>query len=96
MGDMPENSTSATRMLAPAEVAELLAVSVEEVVELVQSAQLRGVRVGSPARWRIDAQSVQDYLDAAAEIARRKALWAQAQEASFPELWGTGAVRHGD
>ncbi len=84
------------RQLAPAEAAELLGVSVDEVMELVHTAQLRGIRVGSPARWRIDADSLTHYLDDRAEEARRMALWRQSNEASFPELWSSGRIRHGD
>lgn len=84
------------RLLAPAQVAEMLGVSVDEVMELVHSAQLRGVRVGSTGRWQIEAQSIETYLEAAAEVARRTALWRQSQEASFPELWGNGLVRNND
>ena len=93
---MPENPTSRTRTLAPAEAAELLGVSVEEVMDLVRAAQLRGARVGSPARWRIQAESLQEYLDERVEEARRMALWRQSNEASFPELWGTGVIRDSD
>jgi excisionase family DNA binding protein len=83
-------------MLAPAQVAEILGVSIDEVMALVQNGRLRGMRVGVPATWRIEEASLADYLDAQAEIARRGALWQQSQEASFPELWGTGTVRHPD
>jgi excisionase family DNA binding protein len=84
------------RLLAPSQVAELLAVSVDEVLALVHEGRLRGFRVGSPARWRIDEESVGTYLDDQAEEARRIALWRQSNAASFPELWGQGRVRNPD
>lgn len=93
---MLEPSPSAARFVAPSAVAEVLGVSIEEVVELVEHAQLRGARVGSPPRLRIDEQSVADYVAAQTEAERRMALWRQSGEASFPELWGTGVVRHAD
>ncbi|GAB2841732.1 helix-turn-helix domain-containing protein [Microbacterium insulae] len=93
---MPEIPTSDVRMLAPAQVGEVLGVSVDEVMSLVMEGQLRGARVGSPARWRVEETSVANYLDDQAEDARRIALWQQAQNASFPELWGSGPVRHAD
>ena len=93
---MPDTPASAARQLSPAEAAELLGLSVDEVMELVTTAQVRAMRVGSPARWRIDAASLEHYIEDRIEIARRTALWAQANEASFPELWGSGPVRHGD
>ncbi|HYI51887.1 MAG TPA: helix-turn-helix domain-containing protein [Microbacterium sp.] len=93
---MPEIPTSDVRLLAPAQVAEVLGVTVDEVMALVESRRLRGLRVGSPARWRVEETSVAEYLDEQAEEARRMALWRQSNEASFPELWGTGAVRKPD
>lgn len=93
---MPEPSTSDARLLAPAQVAEVLGVSVDEVVALVMEGRLRGSRVGSPARWRVEQTSVADYLDEQAEEARRMALWRQSNAASFPELWGSGVVRNAD
>ncbi|GGH37767.1 helix-turn-helix domain-containing protein [Microbacterium album] len=80
---------SARRLVPPAQVAELLDIEVDEVIALVQEGRLRGARVGSPARWRIERESVAEYLDAQVEEARRMALWRQSNAASFPELWGT-------
>lgn len=95
MGGMPDSSTPA-RMVPPAAVAEALSVSVDEVIELVLAGRLRGTRVGTSAQWRIDEASITEYLDDQIETTRRMALWEQSNEASFPELWGLGAVRHGD
>lgn len=84
------------RLLAPAQVAEVLSVTVDEVVELVLEGRLRGARVGSPAQWRIEEASLAGYLEDQAEEARRMALWRQSNAASFPELWGSGIVRNPD
>jgi len=93
---MPETSISDVRLLALAQVGEILGVSIDEVMELIDEGCVRGVRVGSPPRWRVDQSSVADYLDEQAEEARRMALWRQSSAASFPELWGTGVVRSAD
>ncbi|GAA1985310.1 helix-turn-helix domain-containing protein [Microbacterium pumilum] len=93
---MSENPASEVRLLGIAQVAEVLGVSVDEVMDLVTEGRLRGMRVGSPARWRVDESSVSQYLDDQADEARRMALWRQSSTASFPELWGTGAVRNPD
>lgn len=93
---MPDSSPVGARHLDPSQVAELLSVSVDEVIALALEQRLRGVRVGSPARWRIEEASIADYLDEQAEMTRRHALWEQSNAASFPELWGSGPVRHGD
>lgn len=80
---------SARRLVPPAHVAELLGIDVDEVMALVDEGRLRGARVGAPARWRIEHDSVSEYLDEQVEEARRMALWRQSNAASFPELWGS-------
>ncbi|MGV9195155.1 helix-turn-helix domain-containing protein [Microbacterium sp. MC2] len=93
---MPDTPTDAARMLAPAQVADALQLEVDEVIALVLDGRLRGAKLGRPARWRIEAASVEDYLDDQAEEARRIALWRESNAASFPELWGRGPVRNPD
>ncbi|QRY41670.1 helix-turn-helix domain-containing protein [Microbacterium hominis] len=93
---MPESPLDGARLLAPAQVAEMLQLAVDEVIALVVDGRLRGVRAGSPPRWRVDADSVAEYLDDQAEDARRMALWRESNAASFPELWGRGTVRNPD
>jgi excisionase family DNA binding protein len=93
---MPDSPPFGAFHLAPSQAAELIGCTVDEVIALVGEARLRGAKVGSPARWRIDEQSVSEYLADQVELARREALWRQSQNASFPELWGSGPIRHGD
>ncbi|MGO1848821.1 MULTISPECIES: helix-turn-helix domain-containing protein [unclassified Microbacterium] len=77
------------RLFTPAQVAEILAIDVDSVMALAEEGRVHAVRVGSPASWRIDAESVNTYLDEQAEDARRRALWQESQNASIPEVWGT-------
>ncbi|MFT3798487.1 helix-turn-helix domain-containing protein [Microbacterium sp.] len=93
---MPDSTASDARLLTPAQVAEMLQLPVDEIIALVLDGRLRGVKAGSPARWRIEADSVAGYLDDQAEEARRIALWHESNAASFPELWGRGPVRNPD
>ncbi|WP_396642969.1 helix-turn-helix domain-containing protein [Microbacterium sp.] len=86
---MSESSPS-PRYLAPSQVAELLSISVDEVMDLVHEGRLRGARLGSPAKWRIEEQSLRSYIDDQVEEARQMHLWQQSQAASFPEVWGSG------
>lgn len=88
-GSMSEPSSRAPRFLAPSEVAELLSIEVDEVIALVHEGRLRGSQLGSPPRWRVEESSLAEYLAEQSEQARRMALWRQANEASFPEVWGT-------
>ncbi|NKF32312.1 helix-turn-helix domain-containing protein, partial [Pseudomonas sp. BGM005] len=55
---MSDAFTPAQRFLAPSQVAELLCIDVDEVVELVCAGRLRGSKLGSPARWRVEASSL--------------------------------------
>lgn len=73
--------------LTPAQVAELLTITPDEVIALVLDGRLRGTRVGLPEAWRIERESVRDYLDDQNELSRRHALWRQSNVASIPELW---------
>ena len=93
---MPDSPPPEMHLLAPAQAAELLQIEVDEVVALVLEGRLRGARVGSPAAWRIEAASVEEYLDDQIEETRIMGLWRQSNAASFPELWGHGSVRHPD
>lgn len=89
---MADSAASAPRFLAPAQVAELLSIDVDEVVALVHEGRLRGSQLGAPPRWRVEASSLQDYLAEQSETARRMALWRQSHAASFPEVWGTSSA----
>lgn len=85
---MADSPASAPRFLAPAQVAELLAIEIDEVIALVMSGRLRGAKLGTPSRWRVAEDSIAEYLAEQTEEARRMALWRQADAASFPEVWG--------
>lgn len=91
MGGMPDDSPAGARYLAPAQVAELLSIDVDEVMLLVHEGRLRGARLGSPAKWRIEEASLRGYVDDQVEEARQMHLWQQSQAASFPEVWNSGA-----
>lgn len=93
---MPDPSISPERLLTLAQVAELLALDVDDVLTLLSEGHLRGARLGTTAQWRIEQSSVADYIDEQIEQTRRMHLWHQSNAASFPELWGTQRVRHRD
>lgn len=94
-GDMSDSSRSVPRFLAPAQVAELLGIEVDEVISLVLEGRLRGSQLGTPARWRVEESSLEGYLAEQSEQSRRMALWRQSNEASFPEVWGTSSAHRG-
>lgn len=77
------------RFLPPAEVAQLLSVSVDDVISLIMMGQLAGFQVPETQSWRIYEDSVSAFLVEQTENIRRHALWQEAQMASFPEHWGS-------
>ncbi|MFF7681620.1 excisionase family DNA-binding protein [Microbacterium sp. NPDC007973] len=93
---MPVDPSPEERFVALEHAAAALALTPDEIVTLVHEGHLRAAALGSPARWRIDRDSVDAYVEARIEDARRAALWRQSQAASFPELWGRGELRHDD
>lgn len=76
------------RYLPPADVAQLLSISVDDVLSLLLMGQLLGFRVPESNTWRIREDSVTAFLVEQTENVRRHALWQEAQAASFPEHWG--------
>lgn len=93
---MHSPASPAARFLTLAQAAELLTLEIDDVLALLHEGALRGVQLGTNAQWRVEQDSVGDYIDEQIEQTRRMHLWHQSNAASFPELWGTGAVRHGD
>jgi excisionase family DNA binding protein len=79
------------RFMRPSSAAELLGVSVDDAIALVLDGQLRGARLGSPARWRIDEESLAEFRERRdGEVCAEPELptWHLANSQSFPELWG--------
>lgn len=83
------SSSPDEQFFTPAQVAELLSITPDDVVALIHEGRLRGTRLGRPASWRVERASVSDYLDDQDELSRRHALWRQSNAASLPEVWGT-------
>ena len=52
----------APRFLTPADVAEVLNVSVSQVMALLRSGELVGVKIGGRGQWRVEADRLEDYI----------------------------------
>lgn len=74
------------RFLSAADAAEVLGVEPREVVELVDSGSLPGIRVAGG--WRIELAVLQSWIDEQYEAQRRGALWQESQTASIADLFG--------
>ena len=74
------------RLLAVADVADVLGTTPAAVVDLLEAGDLRGVRLRGA--WRVADDEVQAWIDRELELERRRGLWRQAQSASIADLFG--------
>jgi excisionase family DNA binding protein len=66
----------ADRLFYPlARVAEMLSVGLDDVEALVETGELRAIRLGTPPSWRIERAELDAYLADKYEEARRHTLW---------------------
>ena len=86
------SSDSVGRFLTVSDTADILNISTSEVIELVRSAELPAISVGSPGRWRIERVVLEAYIENKYEEARRMSLWQESDLASLPEV-SNGAIR---
>ena len=66
------------RFLTIADIAEQLAISVDEVHQLVRSGELPAIRIGAKGQWRVERSVLEGYIDGKYEETRRLSLWNQA------------------
>jgi excisionase family DNA binding protein len=76
------------RFLTLAETAELLAVDVATVDELVRSGELPAIRVGTSGPWRVERTQLEVWIDEQYEATRRHTAWNQGEFANIVELSG--------
>ena len=50
------------RFLQPAEVADVLSVTVSQVYTLMRSGQLPAVKIGKRGVWRVSTESLEEYI----------------------------------
>ncbi|WP_166981121.1 helix-turn-helix domain-containing protein [Paramicrobacterium fandaimingii] len=74
------------RFLTVADASEILNVSADEVRELIRSAELPAISVGSPGRWRIERRVLEEYIEQKYEETRRMSLWREANAASIQDI----------
>lgn len=74
------------RFLTVADTAELLAVDVQTVDDLIRSGELPAIRVGSSGPWRVERTQLEVWIEEQYEQTRRHALWHQGEFADILEL----------
>ncbi|QTX05225.1 helix-turn-helix domain-containing protein [Agromyces archimandritae] len=76
------------RFLSIADTAELLAVDVAVVDELIKSGELPAIQIGSAGHWRIERAHLEAFIELKYEESQARALWNEAQFANVVELSG--------
>lgn len=92
-GDMSPSDREIGRFLTVADAAELLAVDVATVDELIRSGELPAIRVGTSGPWRVERTQLEVWIEEQYEQTRRHSLWNQGEFASINELSGARAGR---
>ncbi|MGK2855224.1 MAG: helix-turn-helix domain-containing protein [Microbacteriaceae bacterium] len=73
------------RFLTPADIAEILNVSLEHALTLVSSGDLPAIRLGG-AGWRIEREVLEQFIAGQYEEARLMAQWNESQNATVHEF----------
>jgi excisionase family DNA binding protein len=82
-----EASQSFVRFLTIGDVADILAITVDEALELVDSGELAAIRVGRiRGQWRVEQRELEDYVNREYENTRRMLLWRESNMASIREI----------
>jgi excisionase family DNA binding protein len=76
------------RFLTVADAAELLAVDVATVDELIRSGELPAIRVGNAGPWRVERTQLEVWIEEQYEQTRRYSSWNQGEFANVAELSG--------
>ncbi|MDR6904599.1 excisionase family DNA binding protein [Agromyces sp. 3263] len=89
----PGSGDEIGRFLTVADAAELLAVDVATVDELIRSGELPAIRVGTSGPWRVERTQLELWIDDQYEATRRHSLWNQGEFANVTELSGARTAR---
>ena len=76
------------RFLTVADAAEILAVDVAAVDEMIRSGELPAIRVGTSGPWRIERTQLEVWIEEQYELTRRHSAWQQGEFANIVELSG--------
>ena len=89
----PGSGDQIGRFLTVADAAEILAVEVAVVDDLIRSGELPAIRVGASGPWRIERTQLEVWIDEQYELTRRHSAWHQGEFANTVELSGVRSAR---
>ncbi|MFB6609545.1 helix-turn-helix domain-containing protein [Agromyces sp. NPDC056379] len=91
----PGSGDEIGRFLTLADAAEILAVDVAAVDELIRSGELPAIRVGTAGPWRIERVQLEVWIELQYEETRKLSAWNQGEFSNITELSGarTGRLR---
>ena len=91
----PGSGDEIGRFLTLADAAEILAVDVAAVDELIRSGELPAIRVGTAGPWRIERVQLEVWIELQYEETRKLSAWNEGEFSNIAELSGvrTGRLR---
>jgi excisionase family DNA binding protein len=89
----PGSDDEIGRFLTIADAAEILAVDVATVDELIRSGELPAIRVGSSGPWRIERVQLEVWIELQYEETRKLSAWNQGEFSNIVELSGVRSGR---
>lgn len=84
----PGSGDEIGRFLTIADAAEILAVDVAAVDELIRSGELPAIRVGSAGPWRIERVQLEVWIELQYEETRKLSAWNEGEFSNIAELSG--------
>ena len=84
----PGSGDEIGRFLTLADAAEILAVDVATVDELIRSGELPAIRVGASGPWRIERVQLEVWIEIQYEETRKTSAWNQGEFSNIIEFSG--------
>ncbi|MGW9629837.1 helix-turn-helix domain-containing protein [Agromyces sp. NPDC055520] len=89
----PGSGDEIGRFLTLADAAEILAVDVATVDELIRSGELPAIRVGASGPWRIERVQLEVWIEIQYEETRKTSAWNQGEFSNIIEFSGARSGR---
>ncbi|HEU0256406.1 MAG TPA: helix-turn-helix domain-containing protein [Microbacteriaceae bacterium] len=89
---MSPRTTGLGRFLTPADAAQILAVPLSTVLDLIDSGEIPAIRIGATGRLRLKRAALDAYIDELYDRRRREMAWHEAGEQKIVEIAGGSVV----
>jgi excisionase family DNA binding protein len=83
---------AAARFLTPADVAEVLNISMSQTMALLRTGELEGIKIGGRGQWRVEREKLESYIARMYDQTREFVAAHPVTEADDLESLGTDAL----